>query len=114
MIVYVGEREVTVRCAALLEQARHDIQREVGHFTWLAERVLALDPQLLEDDLIFNNESNTYTFDLNDHLESVTSSSGKVDISKIHKVHLLINAGITGKVGYGKFWLKQLEFSKPN
>ncbi len=35
----------------LLSQARHDIQREVNHYTWQAERVLAIDPQLLEDDL---------------------------------------------------------------
>lgn len=36
---------------ALLNQARADIQREVAHFSRLAERALAVDPQLVEDNV---------------------------------------------------------------
>lgn len=69
---------------------------------------------LTEEDIIFDNELHRYSFDLNDHLGSATSSTDQIDLSRITTVIVYINAGITGKVSEGSFRLNSLEFIKSN
>jgi hypothetical protein len=71
------------------------------------------DPVLLSDDeLLSDNILQSYQFDLTDHLGSVTSGSGEVDLTKIVKVYIYINAGLTGKISSGSFWLDSIRFIK--
>jgi hypothetical protein len=67
---------------------------------------------LLDDELISDNTLQTYQYDLREHLGSVTSGTGEVDLTKIEKVYIYINAGLTGKISSGSFWLDSIRFIK--
>jgi hypothetical protein len=73
-----------------------------------------IDPMILsEEEIVKDNTLHTYTFDLTDHLGSTTSNSDKIDLNRISKVLIFINAGLEGKVAEGSFWLDKVEFQVP-
>jgi hypothetical protein len=59
-----------------------------------------------------DNQAHTYTIDFSDRLESSTNITSGVNIERISKVRLYINAGIQGSVSEGYFWLDKIEFKK--
>lgn len=73
------------------------------------------DPMLLtEDDIqIDETKSIRYDFDLLEYELSVTGTNGVIDLSRIVKMHIYVNAGLSGVLGSGTFWIDRIEFIKP-
>ncbi len=63
---------------------------------------------ITDSELIKDNLLHTYEYDFSDHLESGTSSSGEIDISRVSKVVIYINSGLSGTVSQGTFWLDNI------
>ncbi|MBA7548348.1 hypothetical protein ES705_40800 [subsurface metagenome] len=70
-----------------------------------------IDPFMIaEDKVISDGTLHTYDFDVNKHLASTTSSTNEITLNRISKVLIYINAGLTGKVAEGFFWLDNVQF----
>jgi hypothetical protein len=67
---------------------------------------------IADDNLTKDNQPHIYTYDFTDNLQSSTSNTGEVDISRIKKVVIFINAGLTGTVSEGTFWLDHVQMGK--
>ena len=65
-----------------------------------------------EEDIIKDDKSHSYTYGFGTNLQSSTSGTGDIDIRRIRKVLIFINAGTTGKVSEGYFWLDKVQFDE--
>ena len=70
-----------------------------------------VSPFIINDNRFFkDNESHSYSYDFENKLGSSTSSTGEINLQKVKKVIIYINAGNTGTVSEGRFWLDKVEF----
>jgi hypothetical protein len=67
-----------------------------------------------EEEIAMDNHAHTFTYNFDGNLGSSTDIIDGVNIRRIKKVLVHINAGIEGKVSEGHFWLDKIEFSKSN
>jgi hypothetical protein len=65
-----------------------------------------------DSEIIKDDRSHTYTYSFDTRLQSSTSSTGEIDICKVKKILVYINAGIAGKVSEGYFWLDKVQFDQ--
>lgn len=80
------------------------LQDDEGNFTDVSPFIIT-DNRFIKD-----NESHTYSFNFENRLESSTGSTGEINLRKVKKVIIYINAGVIGTVSEGHFWLDKIQF----
>ena len=65
---------------------------------------------ITDNRFVKDNVSHTYSYNFENKLGSSTSSTGEVNLRNVKKVVIYINAGNTGTVSEGRFWLDKVEF----
>ena len=67
---------------------------------------------ITNDRFIKDDKSHTYSYNFGNNLNSSTGTTGQIDIRRVKKVILYINAGIAGEISGGYFWLDQIRFDQ--
>ncbi len=62
-----------------------------------------------EEEILKDDQPHTYTYDFNNKLGSTTNSTMGVDIQRIKKILVFINAGTNIQASEGVFWLDRIE-----
>ncbi len=70
-----------------------------------ASPFIITDKRFIKDD-----KSHTYSYNFENRLGSSTSSTGEINLREVKKVLIYINAGNTGVISEGRFWLDKLQF----
>ena len=65
---------------------------------------------ITDNRFVKDNVSHTYSYNFENKLGSSTSSTGEINLRNVKKVVIYINAGNTGTVSEGRFWLDKVEF----
>lgn len=102
------------RCSLILVADEHAsslnlmimLEDESGHRTDESPFIIA------EEEIIKDDHSHTYSYGFSTSLQSSTSNTSEIDIRRIKKVLVFINAGTTGKVSKGYFWLDKVQFDQ--
>ncbi len=65
---------------------------------------------ITSDRFIRDNKSHIYSYNFETNLESSTAGSGIINLRNVKKILVYINAGNTGVISEGSFWLDKIRF----
>ena len=92
-----NEQSVSINLSILLED-------EEGNRTDVSPFVITSD-RFIRDD-----KSHMYSYNFGTNLESTTAGSGIINMRNVKKILVYINAGNTGVISEGSFWLDKIRF----